>query len=118
VEADLSHLAGDSFWEEMDARAWVHPLDQNGVRHRYERIPRQLDGLVDDAYRSVAGYVRTSGGYAKAASPFAEFIWADFFRRLIPTEDVEADFDAAVRLGVRLARSDRAKAMPGYTGGG
>lgn len=117
VEADLSKLALGAFWKEMDARAWVHPLDQNGVRHHYDRIPHHLDGLVDDVYRSLAGFVRDEG-YAKTPSPFAEFVWADFFRRLIPIEDLEADFDAAVRLAVALARSDQAKGMPGYVGGG
>jgi hypothetical protein len=116
VEADLSNLAGDAFWKEMDARAWVHPLDQNGVRRHYDRIPHHLEDLVDDVYRSLAGYVRANGGYDKTPSPFAEFVWADFFRRLIAVEDVEADFEAAVKIAVPLARSERAKGMPGYRG--
>jgi len=118
VEADLSKLAGDTFWQEMDERAWVHPLDQYGVRHRYDRIPQRLEGLVDDVYRSLAGFVRANGGYEKTPSPFAEFEWADFFRRLIPVEEVQADLDAAVKVAVGLARSERAKRMPGYTGKG
>ncbi|HVI73845.1 MAG TPA: ParB-like protein [Anaeromyxobacteraceae bacterium] len=117
VEADLSHLAGDAFWKEMDAHAWVHPMDENGVRHRYDKIPHHLGGLVDDVYRSLAGYVRAGGGYEKTPSAFAEFVWADFFRRLIPIEDVQADFEGAVKLGMSYARSDRAKKMPGYVGG-
>ncbi len=117
VEADLSNLAGDAFWKEMDARAWVHPLDQNGVRHHYDRLPHHLQDLIDDVYRSLAGHVRASGGYEKTPSPFAEFVWADFFRRLIAVEDVESDFDAAVKIAVPLARSERARGMPGFTGG-
>ncbi|HET6439633.1 MAG TPA: ParB-like protein [Anaeromyxobacter sp.] len=116
VAADLSKLAGDAFWREMDERAWVHPLDQNGVRHRYDRIPQRLEQLVDDVYRSLAGFVRASGGYEKTPSPFAEFEWADFFRRLIPIEEVEADLGAAVKVAVRHARSERARRMPGYAG--
>jgi hypothetical protein len=117
VEADLSNLSGDAFWKEMDAHAWVHPMDDNGVRHSYDKIPHHLGALIDDVYRSLAGYVRTGGGYEKTPSAFAEFVWADFFRRLIPIEDVRADFDGAVKLGVWLARSDKAKGMPGYAGG-
>jgi hypothetical protein len=115
VVADLSKRAVDAFWKEMDARALVHPLDQHGVRHGYDKIPHHLDDLVDDVYRSLAGFVREAG-YSKTPTPFAEFEWADFFRRLIPVEDVEADFDAAVKLGIQLAKSDKAKAMPGYMG--
>ncbi len=114
VEADLSDLSQDKFWSRMDKESWVHPLDQNGVRHRYEMIPRTLDKLVDDVYRSIAGFVRDAGGYDKTATAFAEFIWADFFRRNIAVEDVIADFDGAVNRGRELARSPIAKRIPGF----
>ncbi len=116
IEADLSQLAGDAFWREMDRRLWVHPLDQNGVRHRYATIPHHLDKLVDDLYRSLAGYVRDAGGYAKTPTAFAEFVWADFFRRSIAIEDVAGDFDAAVHHAIPLAQSPAARSMPGFVG--
>jgi hypothetical protein len=114
VDADLSDLKPDKFWIRMDKESWVHPLDQNGVRHRYEAIPKSLDKLVDDVYRSVAGFVRDAGGYDKTRTAFAEFIWADFFRRNIAIEDVIADFDGAVKRGCELARSPIAKRIPGF----
>ena len=80
VEADLSSLTMSRFWLEMDKQSWVHPLDEHGIRHRYEFVPRSLDKLVDDIYRSLAGFVRDAGGYDKTHTAFAEFIWADFFR--------------------------------------
>ena len=101
-------------WLEMDRRLWVHPLDQNGVRHRYGAIPHHLDKLVDDIYRSLAGYVRDAGGYAKTPTAFAEFVWADFFRRALAIEDVAADFETAVTRATALARSPAAQAMPGF----
>jgi hypothetical protein len=113
IVADLSKLTGDAFWKEMERRAWVHPLDQNGVRHQFDQIPHHLDGLVDDIYRSLAGFVRDQG-YAKTPTPFAEFVWADFFRRLIPIEDVKADFDSVVTRAIQLAKSDEAEGLPGY----
>ena len=116
VEADLSRLVVDDFWKEMDRRCWVHPLDANGVRHHYSAIPRHLEELVDDVYRSLAGHVRAAGGYDKTPEAFAEFIWADFFRRQIAIEDVRADFEAAVKVAVPLAESERAKGLPGYRG--
>jgi hypothetical protein len=114
VEADLASLGQKEFWEEMNKNQWVHPLDQNGVRHRYASIPSRLDQLVDDIYRSLAGFVRDAGGYDKTPTAFAEFIWADFFRRNIAIEDVTADFHQAVRDGQRLARSPIAKRIPGF----
>jgi hypothetical protein len=114
VDADLSSRGTEEFWEEMNENQWVHPLDQHGVRHRYVSIPGRLDQLVDDIYRSLAGFVRDAGGYDKTPTAFAEFIWADFFRRNIAIEDLQADFQQAVKLGQRLARSPLAKRIPGF----
>lgn len=114
VDADLSKLAPDAFWTEMNKRSWVHPLDEHGVRHRYVSIPKHLEDLVDDIYRSLAGYVREGGGYEKSLAPFAEFVWADFFRRHIAIEDLKADFKTAVDAALALAHGDHAHGMPGY----
>jgi hypothetical protein len=114
VEADLSSRSLDDFWKEMNKNMWAHPLDENGVRHYYAAIPQHLEKLVDDAYRSLAGYVRNAGGFEKTPTAFAEFVWADFFRRSIPIEDVKADFQAAVRTALLLARGKLAKGLPGY----
>ena len=114
VEADLSSCSLDDFWKEMDRKQWVHPLDENGVRHYYAAIPQHLEKLVDDAYRSLAGYVRNAGGFEKTPTAFAEFVWADFLRRSIPIDDVKADFQAAVRTALLFARGKLAKGLPGY----
>jgi hypothetical protein len=116
VEADLSRCGLEEFWKEMNANQWVHPLDQNGVRHYYSMIPEGLAQLSDDVYRSLAGYVRDAGGFEKTPTAFAEFVWADFFRRAIPVEDLQADFTSAVRTGMKLAKSHFAKSIPGFTG--
>jgi hypothetical protein len=116
VEADFSSLKLDDFWVRMDKNSWVHPLDQHGVRHRYYCIPGRLDQMVDDPYRSLAGFVRDAGGFVKTHGAFIEFIWADYFRRNIAIEDVEADFPKAVRQAKRLAKKPLAKRIPGYKG--
>ena len=116
VDADLSNLTGDAFWQEMDRRRWVHPLDEYGVRHRYDAIPHHLDKLRDDLYRSLAGFTRDAGGYAKTPTAFAEFVWADYFRRSIAVEDVEADFNSAVKRAIALAKDDAARNLPGFNG--
>jgi hypothetical protein len=116
VEADLSQCTVESFWKEMNESQWAHPLDENGVRHFYSTIPDHLGKLVDDVYRSLAGYVRDAHGYDKTPTAFAEFIWADFFRRNIPIETVRSDFATAVRAGISLARSKWARHIPGYNG--
>lgn len=114
IEADLSSRDEKQFWLEMDKNSWVHPLDQNGVRHHYVSIPSHLNQLIDDVYRSLAGFVRDAGGFDKTRTAFAEFIWADFFRRNVAIEDLTADFQQAVRDALRLARSPIAKGIPGF----
>ena len=74
VEADLSKCSIEAFWKEMNEGQWVHPLDENGVRHYYASIPDSLGKLVDDVYRSLAGYVRDAGGFDKTPTAFAEFV--------------------------------------------
>ncbi len=116
IQADLSSLGTDEFWAKMDENSWVHPLDQNGVRHRYVSLPDHMSQLIDDVYRSLAGFVRDAGGFEKTRTAFAEFIWADFFRRNVSIEDVTADFQKAVKQAQRLARSPIAKGIPGFKG--
>jgi hypothetical protein len=114
IDEDFSKCSIDAFWKEMNENQWVHPLDENGVRHYYNTNPDGLGKLIDDVYRSLAGYVRDEGGYDKTPTAFAEFVWADFFRRNIAIETVHADFQTAVRAGISLAHSKIAKNIPGF----
>ncbi|MGO8973049.1 MAG: ParB-like protein [Steroidobacteraceae bacterium] len=116
IEADMSRYEPDDFWKEMDKNLWVHPLDENGVRHYYAAVPHRLQDLADDVYRSLAGYARNAGGFEKTPTAFAEFIWADYFRRSVPVELVRSDFAAAVQLAIPLARSPLAMGIPGFKG--
>ena len=114
IEEDFSKCTVETFWKEMNDNHWVHPLDENGVRHYYNTLPDCLGKLIDDVYRSLAGYVRDKGGYDKTPTAFAEFVWADFFRRNIAIETVRADFHTAVQAGLSLAQSKIAKTIPGF----
>jgi len=116
VQDDLSSLAIGPFWDKMEENAWVHPLDEHGTRHVYSKLPDHLEQLVDDVYRSLSGYVRNAGGYDKTFEAFSEFIWADFFRRNVAVELVTTDFARAVQAAIPLARSLRAKRLPGFKG--
>jgi hypothetical protein len=116
VIANLSTLEPDSFWFMMDNRNWMHPFDDTGRRRHYEDIPKSVTGLVDDPFRSLAGELRRSGGYAKDTTPFSEFIWADFLRRRMKRKLVEKDFDRAVEKALQLASSTDANYLPGWCG--
>jgi len=116
VIADLSMLDKEAFHVVLDNRAWMHPFDAQGKRRPYADIPKSVDKLVDDPYRSLAGEVRRSGGYAKDPTPFAEFLWADFFRRRIGADVLADDFDQASRQALQLARQAIASYLPGWSG--
>jgi hypothetical protein len=94
---DFGVLEIDEFWVVMDHHQWVHPYDELGHRRPITDLPEKLQQLVDDPYRSLAGEVRHSGGFPKDATPFAEFLWADFFRRRISLADLQRDANAALR---------------------
>lgn len=116
VLEDLSYLALPIFWRVMEQRRWAHPYDQSGERRDCEAMPAKLEQLIDDPYRSLAGFLRAAGGYAKDASPFAEFMWADHLRQHITLEQIAASMDAAVRASLVLARSPQARYLPGWSG--
>jgi hypothetical protein len=111
---DMSWLDPATFWRTMEFRAWTHPYDHRGRRRDYADMPRKLTRLQNDPYRSLAGLVRTAGGYAKDTAPFSEFIWADFFRPRVGARLIAAERSRATRLGVKLAHSKEARYLPGW----
>ncbi len=114
VEADFTDLHPQAFWVEMDTRQWVHPIDAAGKRHGVDALPKHVKGLVDDPYRSLAGYVRDAGGYVKTPTAFAEFLWADFFRHRVRIAPGREGFEAAVSEALALAHTPAARQLPGF----
>lgn len=116
VIANLSKLDRDAFWFVMDNRDWTHPFDANGRRRPYSDMPKSVDKLIDDPFRSLAGELRLAGGFAKDTTPFSEFLWADFLRRRMKRKVVEANFDGALEKALQLAKSVDANYLPGWCG--
>jgi hypothetical protein len=116
VVARLNRLEQGAFWAFLDNRGWMHPFDEKGRRRPYSDIPRTVEDLVDDPFRSLAGALRRSGGFAKDTTPFSEFLWADFLRRQISKTAVKADFADALRKAITLAKSREADYLPGWCG--
>ena len=116
VIADLSRLSKDEFWLMMDFHQWAHPYDAKGRRRDFSSMPKTLKRMPDDPYRSLAAAVRRVGEYPKDAVPFAEFLWADFFRRRIPASLLRRDPKQALKQANRLARTREASHLPGWSG--
>lgn len=116
VLKDLSWLDWDSFWKVMEFHQWVHPYDEKGQRQEFKRLPKSVDELKDDPYRSLAGLAREAGAYAKELTPFNEFLWADYFRIRIPLKLLKKSMDQALTEALALAQLKEASYLPGWIG--
>jgi hypothetical protein len=116
VIGDLSMVEREAFWGVMDNKRWVYPYDAKGERRHFDDLPKSVENLKDDPYRSLAGELRRSGGFAKDTTPFSEFLWADFLRRHIQRKTVEDHFTKAMEKALELAKSDDAVYLPGWCG--
>jgi len=118
---DFSQLKGETFWRLMEFRRWAHPYDQRGQRRDYASIPDAVTALRDDPYRSLAGMVRSAGGFAKDTAPFSEFIWADYFRlhpalRMLAKVKKGEMPPPVLQRAMQLAREPLARHLPGWSG--
>jgi hypothetical protein len=104
VADDLQCLDQAMFWSELDRRGWCRPYDAQRRRQEYCEIPSSMSGLKDDPFRSLASALRHAGGYTKDEALFSEFVWADFLRDCMLAEEVEADFDSALKAALVLSR--------------
>jgi hypothetical protein len=116
IVADLHQLDEGAFWTVLDFRAWTHPYDARGRRRDFSDLPKSVKGLKDDPFRSLAGELRRVGGFAKDATPFSEFLWADFLRRRMKPKSVEKNFSTALERALELAKSEAAGYLPGWCG--
>ena len=116
VVQDLSAIETDSFWVNMNNRNWMHPYDADGKLKSYKDLPKTIEQLVDDPYRSLAGALRRVGGFAKDTTPFSEFLWADFLRKRVKPKLIKQDFAHALEGALICARSKEAIYLPGWCG--
>jgi hypothetical protein len=116
VIGDLTMVGKDAFWGVMDNKRWVYPYDAKGERRHFKDLPKSISDLKDDPFRSLAGELRRTGGFAKDTTPFSEFLWADFLRRHVSRKMVEDDFGHAMEKALALAKSKDAIYLPGWCG--
>lgn len=114
--ADLRALEKDEFWTFMDNRGWMHPFNSEGERRPRTDLPKTVADLKDDPYRSLAGELRYAGGYAKDATPYSEFLWADALRRRVDAKTATNDAETALTKALAFAKSPAAAYLPGWCG--
>jgi hypothetical protein len=116
VEANLRDLSPADFWDTMQKKGWAYLYDENGLGPlEPNKLPKTIADLADDPYRSLAWAVREEGGWNKSPSSFAEFQWAQFYRKRIKIEKLPGGFEKAVKEAIKISHSPDAKNLPGYT---
>lgn len=115
IQRDFSWLQPEVFWRTMEFNRWAHPYDQHGTRNDYTSIPTSLTDMADDPYRTLAARVRIAGGCAKDALPYAEFLWADFYRHHLKLPGGKIS-TKAMQQALLLAHSHDMAYLPGWSG--
>lgn len=122
IQRDLSSADPEKFWAQLKELNKIHLEDKNGNVIEPEALPRSLEQLPDDPYRTLAWMVRKNGGFCRALlkqKEFVEFSWADWMRgksEELPPEKVSSAPDQLVTAAVKLAKSPAAANLPGYVG--
>lgn len=121
IEANFNGLSQDDFWKKMGENGWYFLYDESGKKVELKKeqlpsdiLPKQIRDLKDDPYRSLSWLVRKNGGYKKTKVLFAEFLWAQYFRKSLTLGNNNESIERALPAALRLARSKDAKDLPGY----
>jgi len=111
----------DEFWTALKAARLVRLKNASGIDVDVSQLPKTLETMPDDPYRSLAWFVRQKGGFFKTAREFAEFAWADWFRSKSPALEIQNlpsdpnDKNATVDEAVEMAHSSEAENLSGYS---
>tara|TARA_Y100000385_G_scaffold268166_1_gene304945 strand:+ start:138 stop:449 length:312 start_codon:yes stop_codon:yes gene_type:complete len=94
--------------------AWLR--DENHNLRDFEDLPKHINNLGDDPYRSLAWLVRKNGGFIKVGVNFQEFYWGMFFKLqgIKIKSSSEPDVKAVLKQALKLAHSKEASHLPGF----
>lgn len=112
---DWSDLDLKSFWARMDAHSYCWPIDENGNRRPYSKIPPHVRELTNNPWRTIARSVRGEA-YSNEDTPFQEFKWGEYYRSFMTPRLLECDIETARELAVKISRNEEAQDLPGYLG--
>jgi hypothetical protein len=126
IEESHNALSDAAFGDLMTKKkkAWLFNAEGNPVT--WQQLPKSLQELQDDAYRSLAGAVEKQDGFCKPSGDFGEFQWANFFRThgsdgqppgpVATKDEIENNLKKAAKKATDLAHSDVAETLllPGY----
>ncbi len=98
---DLSSLDANQFFLALRKRGLIC---SSGAPQTLSELPRALQDLADDPFRSLTARLRRDCGCPKDHAPFAEFRWADFLRAHLKLDLCRSDPALAIQAAKRLIR--------------
>lgn len=98
---NLSNLDAHQFFMALQRRGLVCP---SGAPQTLSQLPRALQDLADDPFRSLIARLREDCGCPKDDAPFAEFRWADFLRANLKLDLRRSDPALLIKAAKKLIR--------------
>lgn len=98
---DLSNLDAHQFFVALQKRDLLCP---SGAPQTLWELPRSLQDLADDPFRSLTARLRRDCECPKDRTPFAEFRWADFLRARLKPDLYRSDPALAIKAARKLIR--------------
>ena len=116
VIKNWSKLSYKEFSKKMTAHNYAWLRDENHNLRDFEDLPKHINNLGDDPYRSLAWLVRKNGGFIKVGVNFQEFYWGIFFKLqgIKIKSSSEPDVKAVLKQALKLAHSKEASHLPGF----
>lgn len=117
VIADYRGKSLDEFKSFMKEKNYVYLKDEQFKPIAFEELPKSLELLKNNPYRSLAWIARKRGWIKKSKTPFAEFQWGEFFKK--EGISLTSPFDAtkhkkSLKQAKRLSKDSKASALPGF----
>lgn len=115
IIADYSSLSMKKFIEIMVKNGYTNLKNENSKQMKFSQLPKSLEKMNHDYYRSLAWSVREKGGFEKVDNiPFFEFRWGEYFRNYITEMLIIDNFDIATEVGLEMCSHPKAKNLPGF----
>ncbi len=105
IRENMSELSQEAFEKQMKGNNWVY-LKKLAKPIAFNELPQNLDEMIDDPYRTLAGLARDLGAYKKTETPFLEFYWADLYRQEIelPNQMTAEDWRLKTHEALKLSK--------------
>ena len=117
VLADFRSRSQVEFREYMVKNKYVYLKDADFNDISFDKLPKSFPALADNPYRSLAWIAKERDCFEKTKTPFAEFLWGEFFKnkgiKLSSSLDAK-ELEKAIEKAMELCSAPEASGLPGH----